>query len=253
MTLDKTPYLDPEIEAERQDKIRKLNVQLRVDKVQIGLFYRTSTGANHSFSIEWEGSFIENSTGWLSWEYEYKRIRVQIGDSMTEQTGSSVVVKFSNIRKLGVNYDFGNPCKQKTVTGRDLVNWLICVRLVLCFDLVTPPVLEEEDFHRRLTGNESQDSRQFRRRVGFLHPGHERVAPYAHHLRVILYQSKDLDNFMKLCEIAGLRQPVRVQIDAFKHDFCSPNRLYMIREWLKALEWRVAFQVEAILLSSKYY
>jgi RNA-dependent RNA polymerase len=110
-TLDKTPYVDPDIEAERQDKIRKLDVQLRVDKVQVGLFYRPHPGANRNFSIEWEASYTDKSLGWLSWEYEHKLIRIQIGDRMTEQIGSSIVIKFSNIRKLGVNYDFGNPCK----------------------------------------------------------------------------------------------------------------------------------------------
>lgn len=110
-TLDKAPYVSPDIEAERQDKIRKLDVQLRVDKVQFGLFYRERPGASRNFSIEWEGSYTNKSVGWLSWEYEHKLIRIQTGDRMTETTGASIVVKFSNIRKLGVNYDFGNPCK----------------------------------------------------------------------------------------------------------------------------------------------
>jgi RNA-dependent RNA polymerase len=79
--------------------------------VQVGLFYRPHPGANRNFSIEWEASFTDKSLGWLSWEYERKLIRIQIGDRMTEQIGSSIVIKFSNIRKLGVNYDFGNPCK----------------------------------------------------------------------------------------------------------------------------------------------
>lgn len=111
MTLDKTPYLDPDIEEERQRTIRALDVHLRIDKVQIGLFYRPSPGAGREFSIEWEGSFIDKSLGWLSWEYEHKLMRVRIGDPMTEQTNSSIVIQFSNIRKLGINYDFGNPCK----------------------------------------------------------------------------------------------------------------------------------------------
>lgn len=101
--LDKTPYLDPDIEAERQDKIRKLGVRHRVDKIQIGLFYRRSPGASRNFSVEWEDSFIENSLAWLSWEYQHKRIRLQIGNPATEQRGSSIIIKFSNIRKLGVD------------------------------------------------------------------------------------------------------------------------------------------------------
>jgi hypothetical protein len=40
---------------------------------------------------------------------------------------------------------------------------------------------------------------------------------------------------------------MRATIDAFKHGFCSPERLHKIQVWLKALDWRVAFQLEAIL------
>lgn len=118
---------------------------------------------------------------------------------------------------------------------------------VLCFDLVTPPVLEEEDFNRPLIGDERKDNRKFRRRVGSLHPGHARVAPYAHHLRIVLYQSEDLDDFIKQCATAELRRPMRVSIDASSRGFCSPDRLYKIEVWLKALDWRVAFQLEVIL------
>lgn len=109
-TLDKTPYLNPDIEEERQSKNRALDVHLRVDKVQIGLFYRPSPGANRNFSVEWEDSFTDKSLGWLFWEYDHKLIRVRLGDPMTEQTGRNIVIKFSNIRKLAINYDFGNPC-----------------------------------------------------------------------------------------------------------------------------------------------
>jgi RNA-dependent RNA polymerase len=108
-------------------------------------------------------------------------------------------------------------------------------------------MLEEEDFNREITGDEKRDSSKFRRRVGSLHPGHERVAPYCHHLRIVLYKEEDLDNFENLCKFAGLQRPIRVPIDAYKHGFCSPKRLHNVHVWLRALEWRVAFQLETIL------
>lgn len=117
----------------------------------------------------------------------------------------------------------------------------------LCFDLVTPPMFEQEDFNRPLTGDERKDSRKFRRRIGSLHPGHARVAPYCHHLRIVLYQGEDLDNFEALCKTAGLQKPIRTRIDAYQHGYCSLNRLHMVHVWLRALEWRIAFQLEAIL------
>lgn len=108
-TLDKTPYLNPDIEEELQEKKRLLDVSLRVDKVQIGLFYRPAPGANRSFSVEWEDHYTEKSLGWLGFEYEHKLIRIRLGDPMTEQIGSNIVIKFANIRKLAVSHDFGNP------------------------------------------------------------------------------------------------------------------------------------------------
>lgn len=92
-----------------------------------------------------------------------------------------------------------------------------------------------------------KDNRKFRRRVGSLHAGHARVAPYCHHLRIVLYQNEDLDNFVNLCRIAELAQPIRIAIDAYQHGYCSHKRLRMVYEWLRALKWRVAFQLEAIL------
>jgi len=127
MTLDKTPYLDPDIEEERQKKIRFLTDHLlRIDKVQFGLFYRPSPAKGRCFSIEWEGSFTNKSIGWLSWEYEHKLIRVQIGNRMTEETGSSIVIKFSNIRKLGIDYDFGNPCRFAVIASNTNISLNHC-------------------------------------------------------------------------------------------------------------------------------
>jgi RNA-dependent RNA polymerase len=108
-------------------------------------------------------------------------------------------------------------------------------------------MLEEEDFNREITGDEKRDSKKFRRRVGSLHPGHARVAPYCHHLRLVLYPDEDLDKFENLCKIAGLQRPIRVQIEAYKHGFCSINRLHAVHVWLRALDWRTAFQLEAML------
>ena len=108
-------------------------------------------------------------------------------------------------------------------------------------------MLEEEDFNRPLTGDDQRDNRKFRRRVGSLHSGHARVASYCHHLRIVLYRDENLDGFEELCKIAGLQRPIRAQIDAYQNGFYSQNRLHMVQIWLRSLDWRVAFQLEAIL------
>ena len=110
MTLDKTLYVDPDIEEERQYKIRALTEYICVIKVQIGLFFRPSPGANRIFSVERELE-LDHTLGYLFWEYEHKLLRVRLGNNMTEEKGASIVIKFSNIRKWAIDYDFGNPCK----------------------------------------------------------------------------------------------------------------------------------------------
>lgn len=109
-TLDKTPYVDPDIEEQRQYKIRALSEYICIIKVQIGLFFRQALRPNRAFSVERELG-LDNSLGYLFWEYEHKLLRVRLGNNMTEEKGANIVIKFSNIRKWAVDYDFGNPCK----------------------------------------------------------------------------------------------------------------------------------------------
>jgi RNA-dependent RNA polymerase len=54
--LEKTPFLDPDIEERRERKKRELDgvPPLPVDQIQIGTFYRVSPGALRDFSVEWE-------------------------------------------------------------------------------------------------------------------------------------------------------------------------------------------------------
>lgn len=84
MTLEKTPYIDPDLEEERQQKLYKLQEQLRVDEVQFGVFYRSypnvqvNTVPPRAFSIECKLNFATRSLGWLSFEYDHKLIRIEV-------------------------------------------------------------------------------------------------------------------------------------------------------------------------------
>lgn len=79
--LDKTPYMPPDLEEKREDKLRQLSLSLHVDKVQFGVFYRLSTDGRHvsrRFSNEYEVSFKNKSAGILWFEYDHKLIRIQV-------------------------------------------------------------------------------------------------------------------------------------------------------------------------------
>jgi len=81
-TLQKTPYINPDIEEERQRRLYGLQEALRVDAVQFGVFYRPEYPIHaddplktRAFSIEWE---LTQSIGWLRFEYDHKLIRIQV-------------------------------------------------------------------------------------------------------------------------------------------------------------------------------
>jgi RNA-dependent RNA polymerase len=85
LTLEKTPYVSPDLEEERDRKLRALDGRLRVDIVQFGIFYRPNYPSTDSeplqpraFSIEWEGNYVKNSIGWLAFEYDHKLIRITV-------------------------------------------------------------------------------------------------------------------------------------------------------------------------------
>jgi RNA-dependent RNA polymerase len=89
MTLEKTLYVNPDIEEERAEKILGLQHPLRVDEIQFGVFYRPAYPTypkmvSRAFSIEWEHSYTQKSLGWLRFEYDHKLIRVEVIPTILE-------------------------------------------------------------------------------------------------------------------------------------------------------------------------
>jgi len=80
VTLEKTPYINPDIEEERQQKIYDLQEAFRVDEVQFGVFYRAypTTAPPRAYSIESELNLAMKSLGWLRFEYDHKLIRIEV-------------------------------------------------------------------------------------------------------------------------------------------------------------------------------
>lgn len=228
--LEKTLYLNPEIEEELEAKLEKLDVGLHVDKLQFGVYYRRpgdSFKSSRLFSNEYEISHRNKSAGLLQFEYTHKLIRIRLGDPMTEQLAHNVVIAFANIRKVAMGLDFGNP--------------------FICFELLVPPVFQLENFNRTLTGVEWRDERKFRQRLDSLNEVHAAIAPYAHQLRIILHEQSDLERFANLCEVAELCRPFRTQMEAFTNGFFHPSRINKVERMFKEFDWSIAFQLEALL------
>ncbi|PCH37887.1 hypothetical protein WOLCODRAFT_65369 [Wolfiporia cocos MD-104 SS10] len=228
-TLLKAPYVPPETEEERQQKLRKVDVSLHVDKIQIGVFYRPANalpGSSRAFSNECEISHQDKGAGMMWFEYDHKLIRIQ-ADQITDQIAYNIAITFANIRRLAIGFDFGNP--------------------FICFDLLTPPMLEKQRINRELTGDEWKDNRKFRQRLSSLNEAHAAVAPYAHHLRLILHEERDILHFAELCKVVDLQPPFRANVEANSMGFFSRKRLHNVNIWLRKLQWPVAFQIEATL------
>ncbi|KAK0196791.1 RNA dependent RNA polymerase-domain-containing protein [Armillaria mellea] len=240
LTLQRTPFVNPDIEEQWEDKCRQLDMRIRVDIVQFGAYYRPSYTTSckpppRAYSIEWERDYAVNSAAWLKFEYEHKLIRITLGNETTEAEGQTIAINFSSINKIALGYD-GKP--------------------YICFDTLTPPVFEVIELHRSLTGDDKIDNRQYKRRVGSLHPGHAAVSQYAQHLRLLLYNDLNCDvieQFKNLCEVAGIATNLifsftrHWNLEASKQGFFEQKRLWRLRKVIQTFRWPIAFQLELLL------
>jgi RNA-dependent RNA polymerase len=87
LTLKKTPYVNPDIEEERDEKVSQLDTHLRVTAVQFGLFYQPEYPKTEkdplsprAFSVEWESKYDSDSRGrgQLSFDYDRKLIQITV-------------------------------------------------------------------------------------------------------------------------------------------------------------------------------
>lgn len=134
----------------------------------------------------------------------------------------------------------------------------ICLTKILdiCFETLTPPVLEEFEFHRSITGDHERDNRKYKWRVGYLDEGHQHVAPYAPHLRLELYNDTTTDTIQKfrdMCDVAGIAKsliipfPSRYPLMASGRELFSGKNINSLKKELRTFQWTVAFQLESLL------
>jgi len=125
--------------------------------------------------------------------------------------------------------------------------------IVILFDLRTPPDFEVQCTNNRANrapdGTEHQEAYKTYDRLSALDDAHARVAPYAHHLRVLLANRDDLLKFQQLCHIAqGNFRPVRVSyVNALPQGFFSNQYIRDVYRWIRTMDWKNAFQIEAYL------
>ena len=114
----------------------------------------------------------------------------------------------------------------------------------------TPPNFQQESYNGRAPeGIQRKGKFKTRDRISAIDPAHARVAPYAHHLRILLADPDDLLKFEKICHIAQCEpRPTRVPcVEARDMGFFSHRDLVQVHRWIKTMDWKNAFQIEACL------
>jgi RNA-dependent RNA polymerase len=263
-TLQKVPYIDPNMEEDHIRKVAELDTAIRIAAVQIGVFYVDPAARARAFSVEWEYDSIGGDPTWLGMHYDHRVIRikvlrtiisavvcsysVQFMDPIDSVAQRTLVVKLSSIQGMESGMETGKPCKssyQCLVVGVTYSHALIDI----IFDLHTPVIIETEDPYRTLSGDRQRDSKDFRHRLTSFDSDHALVAPYAHHLRIVLFNEDDLDEFDRFCDVVTIRRPVRPSLptEASQRRFFSAMRLREVQCWIALVDWPVAFQIEALL------
>src|SRR5258708_3301042 len=168
-----------------------------------------------------------------------------------------VFVKFSSIHKLGIGYDeFGQACESPWYHHRYSPFRVAESRptIVIILDLRTPPNFEQESYNGRAPeGIERKGKGRFktRDRIPAIDAAHAQIAPYAHHMRILLVDPEDLTKFERICHVAQCEpRPTRVpNIDAHAMGFFSLHNIVQVQRWIKTMDWKNAFQIEAYLRS----
>jgi RNA-dependent RNA polymerase len=77
-SLQKVPFVDPDVEQERERKIAELNDSVRIALVQVGVFYSVPHSQSRAFSVEWEHDCIAKDAAWLRMHYDFRVIRITV-------------------------------------------------------------------------------------------------------------------------------------------------------------------------------
>ena len=158
-------------------------------------------------------------------------------------------MKHSSIRNLGIGWDiFRQPCKSYYLPL--IVNFDLQPTGII-FDLQTPPSFEQGSYNNCVSeGVRRKSAHKTRDRISALEDAHASIAPYAHQLRVILANPKDLLKFEGICRHVKCEPlPIRVhnRVNALAMRFFRKDFIDIISHWITAMNWKNAFQIEAYL------
>ncbi|KAG2003550.1 calcium:hydrogen antiporter [Coprinopsis cinerea AmutBmut pab1-1] len=244
-SLAKTPYIDPDVEAERSDLVRRLSTRLRVSEVQIGGYTMDPKTRIRTFITSWKKHY-DRYAAWLKFDHDSKAIHLQLeyadGNTMMQKI---LVLKYANTRKIGFGFDpFGG--------------------VYISFDNFTPPVLQETYLHPSLTGKQRIDNKGSRWLIDYLDPRHEAIAPFCPHLRILLFRTNshgdqfaDFRRLVKEAKIESLvfdleacrLHPIIEEMPTVRGQPALLNSWAQLARKLKDMPFSIGFQIEALELN----
>ena len=75
-----------------------------------------------------------------------------------------------------------------------------------------------------------------------------RIAPYAHHLRIVLFEQVGLVKFREICHLVEC-QPRPICIARLSAEFFHRDKLNKLEHWIKKADWKSRFRIESCLQS----
>jgi RNA-dependent RNA polymerase len=184
----------------------------------------------------------------------------QLCNPVTASEQFSIVVKFSSINKIQVcvsrdSWPRSYELHVRSVTTQSIrvseparARLALTVISAIYFDLQTPAILEKEDYYRGFTGDHHKDNRKFRQRLIALDSDHARIAPYGHHLRLVLVLGSDIEKFASLCETCGgIPTPMQAELPVSQRGMLAVDKLRSMQCWVAGLHWPTAFQLELLM------
>jgi RNA-dependent RNA polymerase len=80
---------------------------------------------------------------------------------------------------------------------------------------------------------------------------HARVAPYVYQIRVTFVDDDSFNGFLTFCKACNLPRPIKVHVPMENsNDYSHPN-FVALRKWFLTLDFRIAFQCEALIANSR--
>ena len=225
--IRRLPYQDPQAIEERETRVQEIqSAHIAIQKLQFGWECR-----DHVFSSELEYDFSGDLpisarpqdrflTCILSFDHERREIRL---NPRSPSESFIIGIRFSQIQWHSAHVSSDS------------------MKSIILFSLYTPPSFEREPLGLPGAKRERQIA---------LDPIHAIISPYASlAIRLVCDDLGGVSQFRRLCRLAQLQNTSDVDLPVIRRGLFSTSVLDNFQEWLRELDWGVAFQAEALVRS----